>query len=118
MHRVKRSIVPILVIVAAIIGSWAVAAKAAEAAYVHVANAQVYARQHAWKTFCSSSSYYCPTYPWATGWYSRVSNTEVRVEVATDRRGSGRCYRIFDVRGDDSNLYISTSGSSAYWACQ
>lgn len=116
MKRLKRSILPILVIIAVVLGAIGVAS--AHAAYVHVANAQTYSKQHAWTTFCSSSSYWCPSYPNATGWYQRISNTEVRVEVHVNRRSSGSCYRIFDVRGDDSSLRISTDGSSAYWACQ
>lgn len=100
------------------VGLLLVAAAVAVAAYLHVANAQTYAKQHAWKVFCGSSSATCPNYPNATGWYQRVSNTKVRVEIHVYRTGQGNCYRIFAVVGDDTSPQITSDGSSAYWACQ
>lgn len=92
-------------------------AAVAVAAYLHLANAQTYAKQHAWTVFCGSSSRTCPNYPNATGWYQRVSNTKVRVEIHVYRAGSGNCYRIFAVTGDDSSPQITSDGSSAFWSC-
>jgi hypothetical protein len=92
-------------------------AVAEASAYLHVANAQNYARAHVYATFCDSSSYWCPTYPWATGWYDRITDSYVRVEIEVRRRNSGDCYRTFAVHGSDANPYITTDGSSYGYYC-
>lgn len=99
----------------ALVLSLVVAASAS--AYLHVANAQNYARAHVYATFCDSSAYWCPTYPWATGWYDRITDSYVRVEIAVNRRNSGTCTRVFAVRGSDANPYITSDGSFPYYAC-
>lgn len=116
MDKVKRSILPLLLVLAAIFGSWAIAAKAQ--AYLHVANAQSYAVNHVWVSFCNQSSYWCWRYPYATGWYQRISDSYVRVEIAVGRRGYSRhCTRVFAVRGSDGSPYITSDGSAPYYSC-
>lgn len=90
----------------------------AYASYLHVSYAQNYARYHVFKTFCNSSYSTCPTYPWATGWYQRINNNYVRVEIAVRKSGTaGTCRRVFAVRGYDGAEYITSDGSSPYYYC-
>lgn len=87
-------------------------------AYLHLANAQSYAVQHTWTTFCNSSSYWCWRYPFADGWYQRINDSYVRVEIQVGKRGYSKlCYRVFAVKGSDAAPYISTDGSWPYWNC-
>lgn len=88
---------------------------ASASAYLHVANAQNYARAHVWRTFCN---YNCLSYPSATGWYSRINDNYVRVEIVARKSGYGTCYRVFAVRGNDGSEYITTDGSAPYYSCQ
>lgn len=115
MRRIKRSILPILVIVTAIFTSWAIAASAQ--AYLHVANATDYARGHVWRTFCNYGNN-CSYYPVGTGWYQRISDSYVRTEIKVYRYGYGTCTRVFAVRGSDAAPYITTDGSAPYYTCR
>lgn len=92
-------------------------AVASASAYLHLANAQNYAAAHMWSSFCNNSTNYCTGYPWATGWYSRVNDSYVRVGVAVGTYTSGTCSRVFAVRGSDSSPYITSDGSSPYYTC-
>jgi hypothetical protein len=84
--------------------------------YLHVYTAQQYASAHVWKTFCASNWNNCSTYPTGTGWYDRVTNNYVRVEIRVRSKGQ-TCTRVFAVRGDDDNPYITTEGSFPYYFC-
>lgn len=106
----------ILTFMVALVGTPAVHAQDAEA-YLHVANAQNYARAHMWKTLCNYGNS-CSYYPAATGWYQRINDNYVRVEVRSYVYGRGTCYRVFAVRGNDGSEYITTDGSSPYYYCQ
>lgn len=105
------------ILLAAVMLLLATAATAFALGYLHVYTAQNYAAAHAWAVFCQSNANNCPSYPVATGWYDRINNNYVRVEVRVYRRGTGNCSRILAVRGDDDNPYITSDGSSAYWFC-
>jgi hypothetical protein len=105
-----------MVILATIFMSLAIAASAQ--AYLHVENAQNYARAHMWKTLCNYSYARC-TYPRATGWYQRISSSAVRVEVSAYYYPNAQwCARVFQVNGSDASPYISSSGSSPYYYCR
>jgi hypothetical protein len=87
----------------------------AASAYLHVADAQHYAEAHMWKSFCNYGSN-CGSYPAPTGWYDRISDSYVRVEVWAWSKGK-QCSRVFAVHGSDSSPYITTDGSSFGYFC-
>ena len=97
-----------------IVWTFAIASASASAAYLHEANAQNYAKAHAWNTFCEGLTR-CTKYPWIIS-TRRVSNTDVRTRVGAQHRVYGNCARTFEVIGDDSAPRI-TSGSDPYWSC-
>lgn len=84
--------------------------------YLHVYTAQQYAAGHVWRTFCASNYNNCPGYPSATGWYDRVTNNYVRVEIRVRTR-TQTCTRVLAVRGDDDGPYITSDGSFPYYVC-
>lgn len=89
-------------------------ATASASAYLHVATAQNYAKTHVWNSWCGGQ---CRAFPSETGWYDRINDSYVRVEVTAYRYGSGQCYRVFAVRGSDSAPYITSDGSAPYYTC-
>jgi hypothetical protein len=95
----------------------ATAATAFALGYLHVYTAQNYAAAHVWRTFCGSNANTCPSYPTATGWYDRITNNYVRVEIRVRSRSNGNCTRVLAVRGDDDNPYITSDGSFPYYMC-
>jgi hypothetical protein len=111
----KRSILSAVGTLIALVLSLVVVASAS--AYLHVYNATSYASNHVWATFCNSRVSTCYTYPSGTGWYDRISDTYIRVQIQVDRYGNGHCIRTFAVHGNDGSEYITSDGSSPYYTC-
>lgn len=116
MFTIRRA-TKALLLAAAVLAATAVAAFGL--GYLHVANAQSYAVNHVWVSSpCNQSSAKCWRYPYATGWYERINNNKVRVEIAVGIAGHSKlCTRVFAVIGDDNSPSVTSNGSSPYYYC-
>lgn len=86
-------------------------------AFLHVANAEAYAVDHAWRasTWCDYGNR-CSKYPAAIG-YTRRSDTRVDVNVRVyGYAGYSSCQRVMYISGaTDSQAYVS--GANPYFVC-
>ena len=92
------------------------AVPASAPAFLHVQNAADYAEEHVWDHQCGSPNR-CTRYPAWTGWYSRSSDSQVRVNIRRYGNGWSSCTRIYGVGGSDASPYINSNTSNPYWVC-